>query len=105
MHCSQKLGEDFAKVCGLLRIYELYAYLILQNNTTYILIKRQNTEEKSTVLTITGLIPKFGQNPISYIELDELTDAYLTLDITICFKATAENGLILFKKGTVIQNQ
>ena len=24
MHCSQKLGEDFAKFCGLLRIYELY---------------------------------------------------------------------------------
>ena len=24
MYCSQKLGEDFAKVCGLLRIYELY---------------------------------------------------------------------------------
>ena len=23
MHCSQKLGEDFAKFCGLLRIYEL----------------------------------------------------------------------------------
>ena len=57
------------------------------------------------MLTISGMIPKFGQNPISYIELDELTDAYLTLDITICFKATAENGLILFKKGTVIQNQ
>ena len=57
------------------------------------------------MLTISGMIPKFGQNPISYIELDELTDAYLTLDITICFKATAENGLILFKKGTVIRNQ
>ena len=56
------------------------------------------------MLTVTGLIPKFGQNPISYIELDELKNAYLTLDITICFKATAENGLILFKKGTVIQN-
>ena len=53
------------------------------------------------MLTITGLIPKFGQNPVSYIELDELTDAYLTLDITICFKATAEHGLILFKKGTI----
>ena len=24
MDCSQKLGEDFAKFCGLLRIYELY---------------------------------------------------------------------------------
>ena len=23
MYCSQKLGEDFAKFCGLLRIYEL----------------------------------------------------------------------------------
>ena len=24
MYCSQKWGEDFAKLCGLLRIYELY---------------------------------------------------------------------------------
>ena len=24
MYCSQKLGEDFAKFCGLLRTYELY---------------------------------------------------------------------------------
>ena len=24
MYCSQKLGEDFANFCGLLRIYELY---------------------------------------------------------------------------------
>ena len=24
MYCSQKLGEDLAKFCGLLRIYELY---------------------------------------------------------------------------------
>jgi hypothetical protein len=27
MYCSQKLGEDFAKFCGLLRIYELYQKL------------------------------------------------------------------------------
>ena len=26
MYCSQKLGEDFTKFCGLLRIYELYLY-------------------------------------------------------------------------------
>ena len=64
-------------------------------------IHSQNTQEISTVLTITGLIPRFGQNPISYIELNELTDAYLTLDITICFKPTNGNGLILFKKGSV----
>ena len=25
MSCGQKLGEDFAEVCGLLRIYELYS--------------------------------------------------------------------------------
>ena len=24
MYCSQKVGEDFAKFCGLLRIHELY---------------------------------------------------------------------------------
>ena len=24
MYCSQKSGEDFAKFCGLLKIYELY---------------------------------------------------------------------------------
>jgi hypothetical protein len=27
MYCSQTLGEDFAKFCGLLRIYELYQQL------------------------------------------------------------------------------
>ena len=26
MYCIQKLGEDFAKFCGLLRIYELYGF-------------------------------------------------------------------------------
>ena len=29
MYCSQKLGEDFAKLCGLLRIYELYDEITL----------------------------------------------------------------------------
>ena len=29
MYCSQKLGEDFAKFCGLLRIYELYLRFFL----------------------------------------------------------------------------
>ena len=29
MYCSQKLGEDFAKFCGLLRISELYYFVIL----------------------------------------------------------------------------
>ena len=35
MYCSQKLGEDFAKFCGLLRVYELYDfyYMTLNNKT------------------------------------------------------------------------
>ena len=28
---SQKFGEDFAKFCGLLRIYELYAGIVHKN--------------------------------------------------------------------------
>ena len=32
MYCSQKLGEDFAKFCGLLRIYELYTHTIFTFN-------------------------------------------------------------------------
>ena len=31
MYCCQKLGEDFAKFCGLLRIYELYFKMTLHN--------------------------------------------------------------------------
>ena len=30
MYCSQKLGEDFAKFSGLLRIYELYTFRLVQ---------------------------------------------------------------------------
>ena len=38
MYCSQKLGEDFAKFCGLLRIYELYDQ-IYQMKTTKDLVR------------------------------------------------------------------
>ena len=34
MFCSQKLGEDFEKFCGLLRIYELYEQFLKQNTET-----------------------------------------------------------------------
>ena len=42
MYSSQKQGEDFAKLCGLLRIYELYIYsknpaLLLENLSNLIL--------------------------------------------------------------------
>ena len=30
MYCGQKQGEDFAKFCGLLRIYELYRLFFLR---------------------------------------------------------------------------
>ena len=36
MYCSQKLGEDFAKFCGLLRIYELYNLIDGSHCTLYI---------------------------------------------------------------------
>ena len=44
MYCSQKLGEDFAKFCGLLRIYELYSLIFTINTfetlTIFMLIVR-----------------------------------------------------------------
>ena len=32
MYCSQKLGEDFAKFCSLLRKYELYQEFFIRGN-------------------------------------------------------------------------
>ena len=36
MYCSQKLGEDFSKFCGLLRIYELYYVELEKSYIKYI---------------------------------------------------------------------
>ena len=42
MYCSQKLGEDFAKFCGLLRIYELYIKSKVRGRFCKILWPSQN---------------------------------------------------------------
>ena len=36
MYCSQKKGEDFARFCGLLRIYELYLASAVQSERRFL---------------------------------------------------------------------
>ena len=43
------------------------------------------------------MIPKFNQNPLSFIEISSKYDAYLTLEIDIAFKPENEQGLIFFQ--------
>ena len=55
MYCSQKLGEDFAKFCGLLRIYELYLFLLhfcLMKNWIHIGLRLCPLFEKHVVFKI-----------------------------------------------------
>ena len=49
-----------------------------------------------TVVLVTGLIPYFGQAPLSYIEFDTMPDAYLSFKIKLSFKPDANTGLILY---------
>lgn len=51
-----------------------------------------DVEVSTTVLTITGLVPYFAQAPVSYIEMDTLPEAYLSLDVEVSFKPEAANG-------------
>lgn len=48
------------------------------------------------IVTVTGLVPYFGQSPISYIALDTLPDAYHAFDVEVSFKPEALDGLILY---------
>lgn len=57
----------------------------------------QDTQEVATVLTLKDLIPKFDQNPLSFMEIFSKHDAYLTLEIDIAFKPESEQGLIFSK--------
>ena len=57
----------------------------------------QDTQEVATVLTLKDLIPKFDQNPLSFMEIFSKHDAYLTLEIDIAFKPESEQGLIFFQ--------
>ena len=48
------------------------------------------------LLIVTGIVPYFAQNPVSYKQYPTLPNAYLNFDINISFKPHREDGLIFF---------
>lgn len=48
--------------------------------------------ERTTVLVVKGVVPRFAQAPLSYVQLPTIEDAYLKLDLEISFKPEAANG-------------
>ncbi|RWS31437.1 Basement membrane-specific heparan sulfate proteoglycan core protein-like protein [Leptotrombidium deliense] len=56
----------------------------------------QHRAEVPTALLVKGIVPKFSQNPNSYLTLPTLPDANLKFEIQISFKPTDANGLILY---------
>ncbi|XP_014662216.1 PREDICTED: basement membrane-specific heparan sulfate proteoglycan core protein-like [Priapulus caudatus] len=42
------------------------------------------------------LVPYFSQNPVSYVSLATLHDAYLTVDMSVAFRPETTDGLILY---------
>jgi len=44
------------------------------------------------VLSVTGLVPYFGQSPNSYMALPTLNDAYSTFSIEVAFKPENPDG-------------
>ncbi|KAI8120669.1 Basement membrane-specific heparan sulfate proteoglycan core protein [Lucilia cuprina] len=55
-----------------------------------------------TILVVTGAIPQFHQDPISYMSFPTLRDSYIKFNFDITFRPEKPNGLILFngqKKG------
>jgi hypothetical protein len=58
MYCGQKLGEDFAKFCGLLRIYELYKFADCQS---FEIRDKQIKLLSYLLLTLVGIISKISE--------------------------------------------
>ncbi|XP_037811627.1 basement membrane-specific heparan sulfate proteoglycan core protein-like isoform X4 [Lucilia sericata] len=55
-----------------------------------------------TILVVTGAIPQFHQDPISYMSFPTLRDSYIKFNFDITFRPEKPNGLLLFngqKKG------
>ncbi|KAM7349794.1 terribly reduced optic lobes isoform 6-T6 [Cochliomyia hominivorax] len=55
-----------------------------------------------TILVVTGAIPHFHQDPISYMSFPTLRDSYIKFNFDITFRPEQPNGLLLFngqKKG------
>ena len=61
-------------------------YSCLANNTI------GDSAEVTALLVVTGLVPRFTQSPVSYIEMEPLADVYLNTDIEIDFRPEAANG-------------
>ena len=51
-----------------------------------------DSAEVTALLVVTGLVPRFAQSPVSYIEMEPLADVYLNTDIEIDFRPEAANG-------------
>ena len=73
-------------------------YSCLANNTI------GDSAEVTALLVVTGLVPRFTQSPVSYIEMEPLADVYLNTDIEIDFRPEAANGelsLLLIQSAVV----
>ncbi|XP_075155739.1 terribly reduced optic lobes isoform X4 [Haematobia irritans] len=49
-----------------------------------------------TILVVTGAIPQFHQDPISYMSFPTLRDSYVKFNFDITFRPEKGNGLLLF---------
>jgi len=45
-----------------------------------------------SALSVTGLVPKFTQTPVSFVRMPTLPDANLQFDVEISFRPQAANG-------------
>ena len=54
----------------------------------------------SALLNVTGLVPRFGQSPVSYQTFPQLQDAFLNLELSVSFRPEAGAGLILYNGNT-----
>ena len=54
----------------------------------------------SALLNVTGLVPRFGQSPVSYQTFPQLQDAFLNLELSVSFRPEAGAGLILYSGNT-----
>ena len=58
--------------------------------------KEKNSFVNKFLLTVTEVIPKFSQSPLSYREYPTLPEVYLNFDITVAFKPQESDGLIFY---------
>lgn len=56
----------------------------------------QTSFEIRTVLLVTGVVPRFHQNPMSYMSLATIPDAYSSFQIELSIKAENPDGIILY---------